>query len=243
MGTFLSILYWLPAVAALVDYFRRRPDWYWLPVIIFFGPLGPVIYLVVVVLPASGVEEAVSMSFRERRRKGELERLAASEPLPGRLAELGELYFKEGDHAKAITALNHAIEEGIDHDEARYYLGRSYEGAGQPEEAIRHLVKVVRKDPKYKFGEALLALGRVCEASGQTKDAEAAYRQVLGAHTYAEPRLRLAKLLEKDDKIDQAGELMREIVENQRDQPRHVRRRDGHFVAQAKTWLKAQSSD
>jgi len=239
-GFLLTVLYWSPTIVAVVDYFRRRPEWYWLLVIFFFGPLGAIIYLVVVVLPGSGVEEAVSISLGERRRKRELEAMAERNPTPGHLAELGELFFKEGRFDKAIEMLKRAIEEGIDHEDARYYLGRSYEREGEYQKAVDQLVAVVRKDPKFKFGDAFLALGRCLAATGQTKDAEAAFREVLKNHTYAEARWRLAVLLEKDSRPDPARELMEQIVADAHGQPRFIRRREAPYVSRAKVWLKAR---
>ncbi len=160
-GNILYVLLWIPSIIAFVDYFRRRPDWYWLLILIFFNTPGAILYLLVVVLPDSGMTDAVAMTLADRRRKRELERLTESEPIPGRLAELGELYYREKNFLKAADFLTRAVEQGIDHDEARYYLGRSLEETGDFESAMQHLVKVVRKDPRFKFGEAMLALGHV----------------------------------------------------------------------------------
>ena len=242
IGWLLSVLYWVPTIVAVVDFFRRRPEWYWLLIIFFFGPLGAIVYLVVVVLPTWGVEEAVSITLGERRRKRELLAMVEGNPTPGHLAELGELFYKEGRFDQAIEMLKRAIEEGIDYDDARYYLGRSFERKGEFQKAVEQLVAVVRKNPKFKFGDAFLALGRCLEAAGQIKDAEAAFREVLKNHTYAEARWRLAMLLEKDSRLDQARELMEQIVADNRGQPRYIRRREAAFVSRAKSWLKAHTS-
>ena len=38
-------------VVAIIHFIRRRPEMYWLFIIIFLGPLGALIYLIVVALP------------------------------------------------------------------------------------------------------------------------------------------------------------------------------------------------
>jgi hypothetical protein len=242
MSWLLSIAYWIPTIVAVVDYFRRRPDWYWLFIIFFFGPLGAVVYLVVVVLPKSGFEESVAMSLGDRRRKRELEHRVKTDPLPGHLAELGELNYKDGKYVLAIERLTKAIESGIDHEDARYFLGRSYEKEGDYENAIEHLVKVVRKDPRYKFGEAMMALGRSCEATGRKADAVAAYRRILENNTYAQARYRLALLIIEDGKLDEVRTLMRKIVDESFDQPGFAKRKEGQYVSKAKAWLRANPS-
>lgn len=229
----------IPTVIALIDFFRRRPDWYWFFVIVFlFPPVGPIVYLLVVALPTGSVEGAVAMTLADRRRKRELEHRVRQTPLPGLLAELGELEFKDKKYEAAIAHLGAAIEKGIDHLEARFYLGLAFEKTGRSREAVEHLVKVVRTDAKFRYGEALLALGRCLVAEDQARDAEAAFRQVLQTHTYAEARVRLAELLEKKGQAAEAQKLYEAVVSDSVGQPRYVRRREGPFVRRAKIRLK-----
>ena len=237
-----SILPMVPTVVALIDYFRRRPEVYWFFVIVFFPTIGPIVYFLVVVLPNSAVEGAVSITLSERRRKKELEARIGQAPLPGLLAELGELYYKDGQFEPAAKYLADALDKGIDHLEARFYLGLACERLGRTREAIDHLVKVVRVDPKFRYMEALLALGRNLEADGQLRDAEAAYRQVLQTHTYAEARARLAELLEKKGQNGEVRKLYELIVTDAMGQPRYIRRREAPYIRKAKLWLKTHAS-
>ena len=58
MGFFSYIFHpWglLLVVLAVVHFFRRRPDGYWLWIILFLGPLGAIIYLLVEALPDLGL--------------------------------------------------------------------------------------------------------------------------------------------------------------------------------------------
>ncbi len=52
---FLSYLFYpwslILQVIAIVHYYRTRPQMYWFYIIIFLGPLGAIIYLVVVAGP------------------------------------------------------------------------------------------------------------------------------------------------------------------------------------------------
>ncbi|MCB1154760.1 tetratricopeptide repeat protein [bacterium] len=240
MSFLYTAIYWAPTIVALIDYFRRRPDWYWFFIIVFLGPLGAIVYLVVVALPSSQMGDQVSLTIKERRRRKELEHAAETNHLPGHLAELGELLYREGKYDKAADYLEKSIAAGIDHNEAPYYLARSYERLNRPADAIPLLVQVVKKDPKYKFGEAFLVLARCLQATGQDKDAEAAYREVLSQTSIAEARYNLALLLAKDGKIEPARVLMQQIVDdgNAPGQPRHIRRRDAAHVSAAKSWLR-----
>jgi hypothetical protein len=58
MGFFGSLFYpWglLLQVVAIVHFIRRRPDTYWIFIILFLGPLGALIYLCVEALPDIGL--------------------------------------------------------------------------------------------------------------------------------------------------------------------------------------------
>jgi len=54
MGYFTSLLYpWglLLQAAAILHFIKRRPDTYWLYIVLFLGPIGAAVYLVVEALP------------------------------------------------------------------------------------------------------------------------------------------------------------------------------------------------
>ena len=58
---------------AIVHFIRRRPDGYWLWIIIFFGGLGALIYIAAEVIPDAGVMRQSFKVFPRRRRIHELE--------------------------------------------------------------------------------------------------------------------------------------------------------------------------
>src|SRR5437588_1056801 len=58
MGMFSYLFYpwgFLLVALALVHFIRRRPDTYWLYIILFLGPLGAIVYLVVEAVPYFGL--------------------------------------------------------------------------------------------------------------------------------------------------------------------------------------------
>ena len=73
----LSALYnpwsFLIVALAIIHFIRRRPDTYWLYIILFLGPLGAGIYLVVEALPDLGLLRQSFKVFPRRRRIHELE--------------------------------------------------------------------------------------------------------------------------------------------------------------------------
>jgi hypothetical protein len=70
-------------VAAIVHFIRRRPDTYWIFIILFLGPLGALIYLCVEALPDIGLVRQSFQVFPRRKRIGELEFAIRDNPSAG----------------------------------------------------------------------------------------------------------------------------------------------------------------
>src|SRR2546430_437001 len=65
---------------AIVHFIRRRPDTYWIFIILFLGPLGAIIYLLLEAAPDLGLLRQSFKFFPRRRRIRELE--FADSPAP-----------------------------------------------------------------------------------------------------------------------------------------------------------------
>ena len=68
---FISLLFpWglILQALALVHFMRRRPDTYWLWIIIFFGPMGALIYIFLEVIPDYGLLRTSFQGFPRRKR-------------------------------------------------------------------------------------------------------------------------------------------------------------------------------
>ena len=81
---------------AIIHFIRRRPETYWLYVILFLGPLGALIYIFAEVIPDAGLLGQTFKVFSRRSRIGELERIIRSNPSAGNYEELGDLYLENG---------------------------------------------------------------------------------------------------------------------------------------------------
>ncbi|MGA8149281.1 MAG: hypothetical protein WB870_17155, partial [Gallionellaceae bacterium] len=81
---------------AIVHFIRRRPDTYWLYIILFLGPIGALIYIAVEVIPDLGLLQQSFKTFPRRRRIHELEAAILDNPSAGNYEELADLYLEEG---------------------------------------------------------------------------------------------------------------------------------------------------
>src|SRR6185436_11062585 len=107
---------------AIIHFIRRRPDGYWLWVILFI-PFGSLIYIVVEIIPDLGLLRHSFDGLSRRKRIHRLEALVVENPAVGNLEELGDLYLDEKDYPRAREAFNNAIADRGCSDDAFYRRG------------------------------------------------------------------------------------------------------------------------
>ena len=108
---------------AIVHFIRRRPDTYWIFIILFLGWVGALIYIVAEVVPDAGLLSTSFQGFPRRRRIRELERAILDNPSAGNYEELGLLYLDNGDYARARASYDKAIASRTDSVDAFYRRG------------------------------------------------------------------------------------------------------------------------
>src|SRR5258708_25424661 len=94
---------------AVIHFARRRPEGYWLYVILFGGFIGASAYIVVEVLPDAGLLRGVFQGFGGRSRIQALEIQIIDNPSAGNYEELGELCLEQKQYAKAREAFDTEI--------------------------------------------------------------------------------------------------------------------------------------
>ena len=108
-GLFYPWGFVLQAVA-LVHFVRRRPDTYWLWIILIGGAIGALVYIVAEVLPDLNLLVGSLNRFTRRRRIRELEAIVVDNPAVGNQEELADLYLEEGKFAKADALFKSATD-------------------------------------------------------------------------------------------------------------------------------------
>src|ERR1700677_1433468 len=108
---------------AIVHFIRRRPDTYWIWIILFLGPPGALIYLFAEAVPDVGLLRGQMKIFPRRKRIRQLEALVYDNPSAGNYEELGDLYMEDGRIAQARAAFDRAIAARSDMLDAFYRRG------------------------------------------------------------------------------------------------------------------------
>src|SRR5580704_4337432 len=128
---------------AIVHFIRRRPDTWWLYVILFLGPIGAIIYLVAEALPDIGLARHSFKGFSRRNRIGQLLVAVRDNPSTGNYEELGDLYLEEGKLQLAHDAYDKAVAARSSTIDALYGRGLCAIQLGDAAGALPDLEQVV----------------------------------------------------------------------------------------------------
>jgi hypothetical protein len=223
---------------AIVHFIRRRPDNYWLFVILFLGPLGAIIYLAVEALPDIGLVGQSFKVFPRRKRIRELEAAIRDNPSPGNYEELGDLYMDDGQIAQARAAFDKAIAARADTPDPFYRRGVCAIQLGDAAAAVPDLERVVAKEPDYDFHRARGLLAHAYAQTGQREKAEALFRQVTTISTLSETYLNFADLLVSEQRNAEAREWAQKVLDKKPTMPNYLRRRERPWFRRASEMLK-----
>src|SRR5438309_12020486 len=171
---------------AIVHFIRRRPDTYWIFVILFLGPFGVIIYLLVEAAPDLGLLRQSFKVFPRRRRIHELELAVRYNPSAGNYEELGDLYMEDGTFARARECFDRPISSQTDSPDPFYRRGACAVAMGDFSAAITDLERVVTRHRAYDFYRAAGLLAHSYANTGQQVTANALFRETTVISTSSE---------------------------------------------------------
>jgi hypothetical protein len=223
---------------AIVHFIRRRPNMYWIYIILFLGAVGALIYLVVEALPDAGLVGQSFKVFPRRKRIGQLELAIRDNPSAGNWEELGNLYMDDGNLQLARTAFDKAIAARADTLDTFYRRGICALQLGDSTAALPDLERVVLKDANYDFHRAAGLLAHAYAQTGQEKKAEALFRQVTITSTLSETYLNFANLLARTGRNAEARQWAQKVLDKEPTMPGYLRRRERPSFRSARAILK-----
>src|SRR3954469_13656507 len=170
---------------AILHFVRRRPDTFWLWIIIMGGGLGALVYMLVEMLPDARLLHGAYQVFPRRKRIKQLEGLVLDNPSVGNFEELGDLYLDDGKFAKARECFNRVLERSDELDPI-YHRALSSIGLDDFAAAAADLERVLGRDPKYAYQRAAGLYAHVLARLGRRDEADAMFRSVLETSTLSE---------------------------------------------------------
>jgi len=241
MGFLSHLLYpWglLFQVAAIVHFIRRRPDGWWLWVILFLGPVGAIVYLCAEAIPDAGLLRGTFQVFPRRKRIGQLEIAIRDNPSAANYEELGDLYLEDGKLAQAREAFDRAIGARSDTLDSFYRRGLCALLLGDAAGALPDLERTVAKEPDYDFRRAPGLLARAYALTEQAARAEALFRKVTELSTRSETYLHFAELLAAEGRVAEARAWAQKVLDKRPTMPAYLRRRERPWFRAANALLK-----
>jgi len=245
MGLLSHLFYpWslLLQVAAIIHFIRRRPDGWWLWVILFLGPVGALVYLCAEAIPDAGLLRGSFNVFPRRQRIARLETAIRDNPSAANYEELADLYMDDGKLAQARNAFDRAIGARPSSQFATldsfYRRGVCALLLGDAAGALPDLELAVAKDADYDFRRAPGLLARAYALTGQTAKAEALFRQTTVLSTRSETYLHFAELLATQGRNAEAREWAQKVLDKKPTMPGYLRRRERPWFRAAAALLK-----
>ena len=241
MGLLTHLFYpWglLLQAAAIIHFIRRRPDTYWLYIILFLGPIGAIVYLFAEVFPDVGLVNQSFKGISRRKRIAALELTIRDNPSAGNYEELGELCMDDGQLARAREAFNKAIAARLDTLDCFYRRGVCAVLLGDAAAALPDLEKIVAREPNYDFNRAPALLAQAYALMGEKEKAESLFRRATALSTSSETYLNFADLLASEGKHAEAREWAQKVLDKEPTMPRYLRRRERPWSRRARKLMK-----
>ncbi len=225
-------------VLALVHFVRRRPDTFWLWIILFGGGLGSLVYLVVEAVPDLRLLRGSIKVLEGRKRRRELEWLVSENPAPANYEELGALYLQEKRFADGRVCFTKALNARSDSLDPFYRRALCSIGLRDYAAALADLEHVVRKQPNYDFYHAALLLAEAYAETGQRDQAAALFEEVTHRSTATDAQLSYALFLAAESRPAEAREWAQRILAKRNTMPRFQKRRERPLFRRAAALLK-----
>ena len=209
-----SIVSTLPvalAVWAAVDLMRSSRSRLWLIAILFVPYVGALICLLVGRFGGSpGMGGASSERQVARRHLAALQAQLAHWRGPGLLVEAGQQLLILGQAAEAEALLREAREAAADIDDVNFPLASAMATQRRFADAVPLLDELLAAHPQHANGVARELLAACLDEIGQLDRAEAELRRALQRRSPPDLQLRLANVLMRLGRVDEAALLAKE---------------------------------
>ena len=237
LGNFFQYGLILQAIA-LTHFVRRRPDSFWIWIILMGGGIGAMIYILIEVIPDAGLLRGAVQVFPRRKRIRYLEAAVLDNPSVGNYEELGDLYLDDRQFAKARACFDRVISPRTATPDPFYRRALAEIALGEHVAAVADLEQVVRLDPKYDYQRAAGLLAHELGAVGRTDEAVAWFTAVTETSTLSETQYNYAALLAATGRTSEAKDWAQRVLAKKPTMPAYMRRRERPWFRKAAALLK-----
>jgi hypothetical protein len=223
---------------ALLHFVRRRPDAFWLWVILIGGGLGATAYVLMEVIPDARLLRDTFQVFPRRKRIKALEAAVLDNPSIGNYEELGDLYLDDGQFAKARECYDKVISPRTKSPDPYYRRALAELALGDLPATADDLLHVVSADPKYDYHRAAGLLAHVVGQLGRHEEANRRFLEVTQVSTMSETQYNYASFLADVNRPEDARQWARRVLAKKPTMPAYMRRRERPWFRKASALLK-----
>jgi hypothetical protein len=217
---------------AILHFIRRRPDAYWLWIILLGGGLGSLVYIVVEVVPDARLLHGAYQVFPRRKRIKQLEAQVFDNPSVGNYEELGDLLLEDGKYARARECFDKVLERS-DALDPLYRRALCALALDDYPAAAADLASVTARDPKYDYHRAAGLYAHTLGRLGRVDEADALFAEVTRTSTLSETEYNYASFLAANGRPADAREWVDRVLRKKASLPEYVRRRERPWFRRA----------
>lgn len=222
---------------AILHFVRRRPDTYWLFIILMGGGLGSLVYILVEVMPDARLLYGAYQVFPRRKRIKALEAMVIDNPSVGNYEELGDLLLDDGKFARARACFDKVVARS-DALDPRYRRALCAIEMHDFSAAEEDLAIVTTRDPKYDYQRATGLRAHALGKLGRTADADALFQDVTETSTLSETEYNYASFLAASGRPADARAWAERVLRKKATMPDYIRRRERPWFRRAAALLK-----
>jgi len=232
-------------VGLIVHVIKTGRNMLWIWALALLPLVGAIAYVAVELLPElmggssarrakSGMQRMIDPNRALRRASAEVE-ISGNVDARRRLAEE---HLARGQYDAAIEVYRGGLRGIFEHDPTLLLgLARAQFGKQDFAAARATLERLRQHNPEFKAADEQLLYARTLEAENALEQAESAYAALASRYPGAEATLRYALLLKRRDKVVQAQQVLKDLLDSARLGPPHYRKAQAEWLDRARREL------
>jgi hypothetical protein len=220
--------YWM-----LIDSLRRR-EWVWSLFLLFpFAYINTALYYFYVYRNAGPSASITWPGAGDRKRIKQLEADIHNLDKAHHYEQLGTIYLKQGKLPLAEKNFRCAIERDSEEIDAVARLGVTLALQKKPAEALPYLKQAVERNPKHDYGDTVMSYAEVMTTLGDPGALDA-WKLALTCCSLPRAKVQYAELLVKLGQTQEAGKIVKAVVDDAPYTPAFQAKKDAPWVKRAK---------
>jgi len=222
---------------AILHFVRRRPDNYWLWIILMGGGVAALVYMLAEMAPDARLLGGAFQVFPRRKRIKALEVIVIDNPSSGNYEELGDLYLDDKQFARARESFDRVIATA-DSIDPRYRRALAALALNDMKAAAADLEIVVAQDRRYDYHRAAGLLAHAYATLGNVDKADSLFAEVTQMSTLSETQYNYASFLASQGRHAEAREWGERILRKKATMPDYIRRQERPWFRKTRALLK-----